>query len=90
VQLISNTNIAISGDLFDRLQETSQGPQLRDWCQSAGLLEGGEDFADSYERGGTISVRMARTFITNYFKGMGCCKRLRKNFSRLRNQLTFG
>lgn len=70
VQLISNTNIAISGDLFDRLQETFQGPHLRDWCQSAGLLEGGEDFADSYERGGTISVRMARTFITNYFKGM--------------------
>jgi hypothetical protein len=30
VQLISNTNIAISGDLFDRLQETFQGPQLRD------------------------------------------------------------
>jgi hypothetical protein len=38
VQLISNTNIAISGDLFDRLQETFQGPQLRDWCQSAGDL----------------------------------------------------
>jgi hypothetical protein len=69
VQLISNTNIAISGDLFDRLQETFQGPQLRDWCQSAGLLEGGQDFADSYERGGPISVKMARTFITNYFEG---------------------
>jgi hypothetical protein len=70
VQLISNTNIAISGDLFDRLQETFQGPGLRDWCQSAGLLESGQDFADSYERGGPISVKMARTFITNYFKGM--------------------
>jgi len=70
VQLISNTNIAISGDLFDRLQETFQGPELRDWCQTVGLLQSGEDFADSYERGGPISVKMARTFITNYFNGM--------------------
>jgi hypothetical protein len=70
VQLISNTNIAISGDLFDRLQETFQGPQLREWCQNTGLLQSGEDFADSYERGGAISVKMARTFITNYFRGM--------------------
>jgi hypothetical protein len=38
VQLISNTSIAISGDLFDRLQETFQGPELRDWCQAVGLL----------------------------------------------------
>jgi len=70
VQLISNTNIDISGDLIDRLQETFQGPQLRDWCQAVGLLEIGQDFADSYERGGRISVRMARTFITNYYRGM--------------------
>ena len=69
VQLISNTNIAISGDLFDRLQETFQGPELRDWCQAVGLLQSGEDFADSYERGGPISVKMARTFITDYFMG---------------------
>jgi hypothetical protein len=69
VQLISNTSIAISGDLFDRLQETFQGPELRNWCQTVGLLSSGEDFADSYERGGPISVKMARTFITNYFKG---------------------
>jgi hypothetical protein len=69
VQLISNTNIAISGDLFDRIQETFQGPQLRDWCHNAGLLKQGEDFADQYRRGGPISVRIARSFITNYFKG---------------------
>jgi hypothetical protein len=69
VQLISNTNIAISGDLIDRLQETGKGPELRNWCQSVGLLEPGEDFSDSYERGGSISVKMARTFITNYYKG---------------------
>lgn len=69
VQLISNTNIAISSDLFDRMQETSQGPQLRDWCQAVGLLEKGQDFADQYVRGGPIAVRMARSFITNYFLG---------------------
>lgn len=69
VQLISNTNIAISGDLFDRMQETFQGPQLRDWCQAVGLLAAGQDFADQYARGGPISVRIARSFITNYFNG---------------------
>jgi hypothetical protein len=70
VQLISNTNIDISGDLIDRLQETSKGPELRNWCQTVGLLGGKEDFADSFQRGGPISVRFARTFITNYFDGM--------------------
>jgi hypothetical protein len=69
VQLISNTNIDISGDLLDRLRETAKGPDLRDWCQSVGLLEKGQDFADSDARGGPISVRMARTFITNYYDG---------------------
>jgi len=69
VQLISNTNIAISRDLFDRLQETFVGPQLRDWCHKVGLLLPGKDFADKYKRGGPISVRMAKTFITNYVKG---------------------
>lgn len=70
VQLISNTNIVISRDLIDRLQEGFQGPQLRNWCQTVGFLEKDEDFADSYERGGPISVKIARTFIINYFKGM--------------------
>lgn len=69
VQLISNTNIDISGDLIDRLRETAKGSALRDWCQIVGLLEKGKDFADSYARGGPISVRMATTFITNYFNG---------------------
>jgi hypothetical protein len=70
VQLISNTNIAISGDLFDRLQETARGPQLRDWCQGVGLLPQGQDFADRRNRGGAISVQIARTFITNFYLGM--------------------
>src|SRR6266436_1253915 len=70
VQLISNTNVAVSGDLVDRLQETFKGPQLRQWCQAVGLLGTNDDFADSYERSGPISVRMAITFITNYYNGM--------------------
>jgi hypothetical protein len=69
VQLISNTNIAVSRDLFDRLQETFYGPELRNWCQACGLLDSGQDFADVYERGGPISVKLARTLITNYFLG---------------------
>jgi hypothetical protein len=69
VQLISNTNIDVSGDLIDRLQETAQGPELRNWCQAVGLLDDKHDFADSFVRSGPISVRMARTFITNYYKG---------------------
>ncbi len=69
VQLISNTNIAVSQDLFDRMQETLSGPELRDWCQKVGLLPGGTDFADKRERARPITVRAARTFILNYFRG---------------------
>lgn len=69
VQLISNTNIAVSTDLFDRMQETLAGPQLRQWCQDVGLLAGGQDFADKRNRASPVTVRAARTFIVNYFKG---------------------
>jgi hypothetical protein len=69
VQLISNTNIAVSTDLFDRMQETLSGPQLRTWCQKTGLLEEGVDFADKRARSNPITVRAARTFIVNYFRG---------------------
>ena len=69
VQLISNTNIAISSDLYDRMQETFKGPELRNWAQKAGLLAPGQDFADRGGRGRQISVQAARTFILNYYKG---------------------
>ncbi|SFO51404.1 hypothetical protein SAMN05216567_10124 [Variovorax sp. OK605] len=71
VQLISNTNIAVSTDLFDRMQETLAGPQLRNWCQKAGLLPEGQDFADKRARAAPLTVRAARTFIVNYFLGQG-------------------
>ena len=69
VQLISNTNIAVSSDLLDRMLETVKGPQLREWCQKVGLLSNGEDFADRKQRGGKMTVRAARSFIMNYYEG---------------------
>jgi hypothetical protein len=68
-QLISNTNLAVSPDLLDRMQETMRGPELRDWCHEVGLLPKGTDFTDKHQRGGPISVQMARMFILNYCRG---------------------
>jgi hypothetical protein len=70
VQLISNTVIAVSADLYDRMQETVRGPELRDWCQKVGLLAANQDFADKRQRGAPITVRNARTFIINYYAGV--------------------
>ena len=67
VQLISNTNIAVSADLLDRMMETVKGPELRNWCHEVGLLDDNSDFADKKQRGNCITVREARTFIINYF-----------------------
>lgn len=69
VQLISNTNIAASSDLFDRMLETQSGPELRDWCHECGILEPGKDFADRKRTGSAITVRSVRTFILNYYLG---------------------
>lgn len=69
VQLISNTNIAVSADLLDRMMETVKGPELRDWCHKVGLLDENSDFADKKQRGNCITVREARTFIINYYLG---------------------
>jgi hypothetical protein len=79
VQLISNTNIAVSTDLFDRIHETLSGPHLRQWCQDIGLLELGEDFADKRQRGSQITVKAARTFIVNYYTGQNLAN---KEFDR--------
>ena len=70
VQLISNTVIAVSADLYDRMQETVRGPELRNWCQKVGFLAAGQDFADKRQRGAPITVRNARTFIINYYAGV--------------------
>ena len=68
--LISNTNIAVSNDLFDRqLEETYMGPHLRRWCTKVGLLKPGEDFPDVGSHAERITTQAARSFIVNYFKG---------------------
>jgi len=68
--LISNTNIAVSNDLFDRqLEETYMGPHLRKWCTKVGLLKAGEDFPDVGSHAERITTQAARSFIVNYFKG---------------------
>jgi hypothetical protein len=69
VQLISNTNIVVSSDLLDRMFETINGPELRNWCQNVGLLDEGQDFADKKQRSSQITVRMARSFILSYLEG---------------------
>ncbi len=69
VQIISNTNIEISSDLLDRMLETQRGPELRSWCQLVGLLPEGSDFSDRKAKDKPISVRLARSFIVNFFKG---------------------
>lgn len=69
VQLISNTNIAVSTDLYDRLQETASGPELRNWCQEVGFLDPGKDFSAKRQRSSAISVRAVRSFILNYYFG---------------------
>jgi len=69
VQLISNTNIATSSDLYDRLQETASGPELREWCQKVGFLDPGKDFSAKRQRSSAINVRAVRSFIMNYYLG---------------------
>ena len=68
--LISNTNIAVSNDLFDRLQEeTVVGVKLREWCYQVGLLKKPEDFPDQGSKAERVTVKLARTFVTNFFQG---------------------
>lgn len=70
VALISNTNIAVSNDTFDRmLEETVFGHALRKWCQAVGFLANDEDFPDVGARSERITVKRARSFITNYYLG---------------------
>jgi hypothetical protein len=80
VQLISNTNIAVASDLLDRMFETLKGPELRNWCQSTGLLLEGQDFSDKKQRTSHITVRLARTFIMSYIEGR---KNKKKNYDKV-------
>ena len=70
IALISNTNITVSNDLFDRLQEeTLIGLKLRKWCYEVGFLKEGDDFPDQGSKTEKLTVKLARTFIVNFYNG---------------------
>jgi len=78
VALISNTNIAVSNDTFDRMiEETMFGNALRDWCQTVGFLIKEEDFPDTGSRSEKITVKRARSFIVNFYMGKEKGRQLR-------------
>ena len=80
VALISNTNIAVSNDTFDRIiEETLYGGVLRIWCQKVGFLSEGEDFPDVGSRSEKITVKRARSFIVNYYFGKERGSELKSN-----------
>jgi hypothetical protein len=64
---VSNSNINVPIDLFDKMQETVIGPYLRNWCKSVGLLT--KDFAERKNNEGIITARLARTFVVNFIVG---------------------
>ena len=47
IAMANNTSIAVSNDLLDRMQEDLLGHDLRDWCQTVGLLEKKQNFDTS-------------------------------------------
>lgn len=65
----NNTSITIPNDLLDRMQEEILGSELREWCQSVGLLAEGQNFADKRSPEGIPTVRIARTLIVNFYRG---------------------
>lgn len=70
IALVSNTNISVSNDTFDRMiEETIFGGVLRKWCQKVGFLGENEDFPDVGSRSEKISVKKARSFVVNFYLG---------------------
>lgn len=75
--LISNTNISVSNDTFDRMvEETIFGDVLRKWCQRVNLIPENEDFPDVGSTSEFITVKLARTFIINFYLGIASRDRL--------------
>ena len=69
IATVNNTSISVPNDLLDRMREHLLGSELRDWCQSVGLLADGEDFADR-KSPDAPTVRIARTLLVNFHMGM--------------------
>lgn len=63
--------MGVSDDTFDRmLEETTFGNSLRKWCQKIGFLAPQDDFPDVGSRSEKITVKLARSFIVNYYMGL--------------------
>lgn len=69
IATVSNTSIAVPNDLLDRMREQLIGSELRDWCQTVGLLDTGVDFSDRRSPD-MPTVRIARTLLVNFFLGV--------------------
>ena len=73
IMRVSNTNISVSPDLRDRIEEQRLEPagMLRNFCFETGLLKKGEDFGDKRRFAEEFSptVRMIRSFLVNFFDG---------------------
>lgn len=67
--MANNTSITVSNDLLDRMQENLLGSDLRNWCQSVGLLSKGQNFVDRRSPEGIPTVRIARTLLINFYLG---------------------
>ena len=73
IATVSNTSIAVPNDLLDRMREQLLGSELRDWCQSVGLLDKGVDFADRRSPE-TPTVRIVRTLLVNFNLGVSAAE----------------
>lgn len=69
IATVSNTSIAVPNDLLDRMREQLLGSELRDWCQTVGLLDKMVDFADRRSPD-MPTVRIARTMLVNFYLGL--------------------
>jgi hypothetical protein len=69
--LVSNTNMNVSKDTFDRIiEETQFENKLRDWARLVGLLGRDDDFPDSAGKAGDkITVKRGRCFVVNFYRG---------------------
>lgn len=73
IATVNNTSIVVPNDLLDRMREQLLGSELRDWCQSVGLLDKGVDFADRRSPD-TPTVRIVRTLLVNFNLGMNAAE----------------
>ncbi|MBI2657480.1 hypothetical protein HYX08_02175 [Candidatus Woesearchaeota archaeon] len=74
IAIVSNTNIQVSNDLRDRLNEQSLDPpnKLRDFCYKMGLLDESkkQDFSSKkHSKEALPTVRAMRTFVVNFHLG---------------------